>query len=104
MFISNREYEELIEAQELKNKLEEEVQRLSELISAEVKDCKVGVWCKDCQHMGKDYSFVKKKEIDDLTGYLMWTKNITGGEVQFCKKHLHDICPEFELRKYFFGK
>lgn len=75
----------------LNAELELEVQRLSELISAEVKDCKIGPWCKDCKHIGRDMAIVT--EIG-LMGYRFIKES--GGEVQYCKKHLHNICQEFD--------
>lgn len=53
-----------------------EIKRLTEMLSAKATDCHVGVWCEDCVHSGK----------------------AAAGEVIYCKKHLHKICPEFEIR------
>lgn len=94
MFIKRSEYERLREAEQLNTELELEVKRLAELISAEVKDCQIGPWCCDCQHMGRDEAVVMK--YDSLLG-LRFIK-AHGGEVQYCKKRLHEMCPEFERR------
>ena len=90
MWISKRRYDRLKTCEEMVDELEKEVKRLEDIISAEVKDCKVGIWCKDCQHMECDHS--------ETYGYIMNSPyvNATAGEVQYCKKHLHEICPEFE--------
>jgi hypothetical protein len=91
MFIKRREYERLVNSDKIRKNLEKEVKRLAELISAKVTDCKVGPWCEGCQHIGTDdadligerlfeYIYVKEK----------------AGRVTYCKKHLHEICPEFE--------
>ena len=42
MFIGRKEYERLVNSDKIRQKLEEEVKRLAEQISAEVKDCNVG--------------------------------------------------------------
>lgn len=54
MFIRQKEYERLVNSDKIRKNLEQEVKRLAELISAKVTDCKVGPWCKDCQHIGTD--------------------------------------------------
>lgn len=93
MWISSKEYERLQDDSRLKLELEKEVKRLAELISAEVKDCKIGPWCKDCQHIGCDISTIFYEE----SILSPWVKELTG-EVQYCKKHLHEICPEFDMK------
>ena len=60
-------------------------------ISAEVKDCKVGPWCKDCQHIGTDDADLLGERLFEY----MYIKE-KAGRVTYCKKHLHEICPEFE--------
>lgn len=100
MFIKRKEYErlrkadeenaELREVERLNKELEAEVERLAELISSEVKDCKVGPWCNDCQHVGYDSAKVYDSGI--FGRYV----EACAGSVQYCKKHLHEICPEFE--------
>lgn len=90
MFIKREEYERLQKADEQNKELEAEVKRLAELISSEVKDCKVGPWCKDCQHVGYDSAKVYGSGL--FGNYV----KALAGSVQYCKKHLHEICPEFE--------
>ena len=86
-FVSKEKYEIL---EKTKAELEKEVQRLSALISAETKDCHIGVWCNDCKHKGFDSAPIKKPEL------FGWVTRGQTGEVTYCKKHLHEICPEFE--------
>lgn len=90
MFVDRNEYEKLRDRAKLANKLEEECQRLAELISAENKDCRVGGWCKNCKYLGEDLSLITEPWIG--CGYI---KEL-GGKVQYCMKHLREICPEFE--------
>lgn len=94
MWIRREEYEKLQTDSMLKKKLEDEVERLAELISAEVKDCKVGPWCKECKYIGTDKSEVYNP-IHPV--HPSWMAN-TAGRVQYCKKHLYEVCPEFELK------
>ncbi len=93
MWINRNEYDRLRDCELMKIKLEEEVSRLSELISSKVEDCKVGPWCKGCRHTGQDSS---KLYAWDCLGE-SYVKEVAG-EVQYCKKHLHEVCPEFERK------
>ena len=90
MFISSSKYYDLVNKAELKEELEEEVKRLAEMISAEVKDCKIGPWCKECTHLGRDRSILSTKAL-----YGPFISEVAGNVV-FCKKHIHEQCPEFE--------
>lgn len=92
MWIKRNEYNRLKDCERMKSKLEDEVKRLAELISAQVEDCKIGVWCKDCQHFGTDRSLFEDFGIHN--SYIMEVDGI----VKYCKKHLHELCPEFEPR------
>lgn len=97
MFIHRNEYEKLCDRAKLVDELEKECQRLADAISAEVKDCKIGVLCKDCKFLGEDRSIVKDNTITLGLPYSLYVKECSG-EVQYCKKHLYEICPEFEDR------
>ena len=46
----------------------------------------MGPWCEDCIHCGRDYS-----KIEERFEYRY------AGSVYFCKKHIHELCPEFEM-------
>ncbi len=94
MWIKRKEYVRLKGCERMNRELEQEVKRLADLVSAEVKDCRVGAWCGDCKYVGRDRAEVETGSFFEA----MWTRGIAG-EVQYCKKHLHDICPEFELDK-----
>ena len=95
MFISSSKYYDLVNKAELKEELEEEVKRLAEMISAEVKDCKIGPWCKECTHLGRDRSILTSGIPIGSTIYGPFISEIAGNVV-FCKKHIHEQCPEFE--------
>lgn len=97
MFVNRNEYEKLRDRAKLVDELEKECQRLADMISAEVKDCKVGVWCNDCKFLGKDKSVIKDSIPIWGLPYSSFIKECAG-EVQYCKKHLYEICPEFEDR------
>lgn len=86
MWIKKSEYERLKHCEQMKKKLDEETKRLAELISAQVEDCRVGPWCKDCVHIGYDVSKV----------YGIEHYEETAGQVIYCKKHIHEMCKEFE--------
>jgi len=95
MWISKKRYEELEISEKMRIQLSEEVTRLAEKITEQVKDCRVGPWCKDCMHYGRDKSVVY-----DCNPFLMLDLVIAeDGVVQYCKKHLHEICPEWEERE-----
>lgn len=51
----------------------------------------VGPWCKDCQHIGTDDADLLGERLFEY----MYVKE-KAGRVTYCKKHLHEICPEFE--------
>lgn len=87
MFIKREKYKQICE---LKDELEKEVQRLANQITSQTKDCKMGEWCRDCVHLGRDFSAIEYERSEGL-----WHSEICGKAV-YCKKHLHEICPEFE--------
>lgn len=98
MFIFKKEFQRLVECEKLKDELEKEVQRLADLITSQTKDCKMGVWCKDCRHCGTDKSVVENYLWDNGSIIDWFFINTSGGEVMYCKKHLHEICKEFEMK------
>lgn len=100
MWINKNKYDRLKQCEDMlrecthmKHKLEEEVKRLADAISDKVEDCKVGFWCKDCKYVGYDHS-----EIKDYDTYGDLYIREVAGKVQYCKKHLHEVCPEFERK------
>lgn len=95
MWIKRNEYERLCKLkktnrslEEMNSALEEEIKRLSSLISSQNSDCKIGPWCNDCIHVGRDRSVV-------YDGGSPYAEKVSG-EVIYCTKHIHDMCPEFE--------
>lgn len=76
----------------LKERLENEIIRLSELISEKTTDCNVGIWCEDCVHCGRDSEIIYRCK--DFSGIWIFED---AGKVIYCKKHIHDICPEFDF-------
>lgn len=95
MRIRSDEYVRLKDCERMNVELEKEVKRLAELVSAEVEDCKIGPWCKDCKHCGYESSEIGNAFYE---GVFIGYAARTGGRVQFCKKHLHELCPEFEQK------
>ena len=94
MWIKSDEYNRLIKSEKMHKELELEVKRLAALITEKTEDCNMGPWCYDCKHLGKDRSTTYC--FDGFFGFSMVDQ--TSGEVMYCKKHLHEICPEFELK------
>lgn len=103
MWIKKDEYNNLInernrlktEVQEkniMNEALEKETRRLASLITEKVDDCNMGPWCHDCVHLGEDGV--------DFSGHIFFSprNRIQEGKVTYCKKHLHEICPEHEMR------
>lgn len=91
--LKEKKYKELATRAKLADALEKECQRLADLITAETKDCKMGPWCKECSHRGVEYSQVEE---DGFFGSYVVAE---GGNVYYCKKHIHEQCPEFENRR-----
>lgn len=74
------------------NALEEEVKELAEKITAQTTDCNIGAWCNDCKHFGYGRAEYIKRNLGDFGMFV----REECGVVRYCKKHLHDICKEFE--------
>lgn len=91
MWIKRKEYNRLKRVEKMNNELEKEIGRLAEQISVQTENCKVGVWCKGCIHMGHDFS-----QVDHYSYWEYGAKDVCGNVI-YCKKHLHELCPEFEM-------
>lgn len=91
---NNRLAEENSSLSERNIELNHEVQRLAALISASNKECSVGPWCKDCDHIRSDKSITRGLETEFAPGKYYYTNPIVEGEVMYCSKHLHELCPE----------
>lgn len=82
--------------------LQKEVERLaSELIikSKEETGCAVGPWCKGCIHVAVEAASYMAHIVDttyesEFSNTFRVTDEV--GRVMYCRKHIHDICPEFE--------
>ncbi len=94
MFIRRKEFFELQDYKKRCKSLEDEVQRLSALVTAEVKECKIGPWCKDCQHCGYDSAKTMEFALPFGYSYVAYVD----GQTQYCKKHTHEMCPEIDIR------
>ncbi len=95
MWISRDKYDDMNISVRMVPKLREEIKRLSNQITSQTTDCKMGAWCKDCAHLGSDKSTATVYVGGDILGYV---QTYTDGYVEYCKKHLHEICPEFETK------
>ena len=87
--ISEDEYERLKTYALIKEEHEREIINLTNQISAQVTDCNVGPWCDGCKHRGS-------ADVYDATRYMTghWTV-VRDKKIQYCKKHLREVCPEF---------
>ena len=105
MFVSTKKYDEVIrdkyrltkENENLSKRniaLNAEVKRLSSLISASNKDCNVGPWCNDCKHMRSDTAVSAETELDFVSRMYYQTDVFVDGDIIYCAKHLHELCPE----------
>lgn len=108
MWISQKEYNRIKDRDDIhlqKNVLEQELKvcnfrieqlnmetkRLARLISEKTGDCQVGPWCDGCVHCGTD------KATTDMFQNTLRFSHYIDGEVRFCKKHIHELCPEYEF-------
>lgn len=81
---------------ERNRELTKEIERVVNENHLMVKDagCEVGEWCKDCIHCG--YAFIEKEQYATCGWYLY---DIPEKKLIYCKKHIHEICSEFEKMK-----
>lgn len=79
--------------------LNAEVKRLAALISASNKECNVGPWCNDCEHMRSDRVVTAGEEQEIAPGRYYRMSAIVDGDVMYCAKHLHELCPEHSKHK-----
>ena len=82
--------EEKAELADRNEKLNEEIKKLADIISSSNKECSIGPWCKDCDHVRHDKYGVQKRS--RWGGY--YYANPDEDEVMYCVKHLHELCPE----------
>lgn len=70
------------------------VQKLSEEISKQTLNCKIGPWCQDCQHK-------KNAIIGDIYNAQICANQhswyeVINNNIIYCGKHTHELCPEWE--------
>lgn len=108
LLVKKEKYESLKnENSKLKNQLNIEkenhertkqaVKDLSQEISGKTSECNIGPWCRDCQHKRVAPIGKQKKITIGNTWY-----EISKNGINYCGKHTHDLCPEWELRTNFF--
>ena len=68
-----------------------EIKRLTKEISSKNSDCNVGPWCENCKH--KDIAQTGKTSFSRYGNPWFF---IDGEEIQYCRKHLNEFCPEWE--------
>lgn len=96
-----KEYEDIISDLQVELRREQEnhkiankeIIRLTSEISAQVKNCNIGVWCNNCAH--RAYASTGKLKRDSVLNNSAYYY-VDGENIQYCKKHLHELCPEWE--------
>lgn len=83
------------EYNEMKRRLTEETERLADLLSAKVDDCKIGAWCSECKYLKEDSSEIGSHYCDPVSG-AWYYRDDSAGHVRYCRKHFEDFCPEYE--------
>ena len=79
--------------------LNDEIKRLTDELNAKVIDCNVGPWCYKCKYSSSTYT-MNRNNIE----YLMknsWARYTCNDhtKIQYCSKHLRELCPEFNNMK-----
>lgn len=101
MIISREKYDALLDELDREKKknaeLQKETRRLADAISANNESCRVGAWCTDCEHIRYDKSVITTDNCDP--SILCFTTKYIEGEVMYCAKHLHELCPEHSKHK-----
>lgn len=80
-----------------------EIKRLTDELNAQITDCNVGTWCKDCKYSSIATVYMKNKKDDNFTMRRNWFQPICDEDneyttIRYCSKHLHEICSEFETK------
>ena len=102
MFISREKYYELLDCKNINEELEKEIKRLELALNTRERTCKVGPWCENCDHWIIDKSEIISSSAEDMTldelyyGFSMPTT--IGGEIGYCNKYLHTLCPDFKRK------
>lgn len=103
MFISRDEYIKLKDCKNMNVELEKEIQRLEYLLNTREKTCKIGPWCQNCSHWVNDKSIIISEKMhyytmDDMYYGLPIPEEI-GGEIGYCNKYIHTLCPDFLIKE-----
>ena len=69
------------------------IKQLTEEISGQTKDCKMGPWCEGCKH--RRYVYVQDN-IVNFGIYVHIREEKDRRIMEYCGKHIHEICPEWE--------
>jgi len=93
MWIRRDKYERLLRLREENLNLRKDIKRLAEMVSAETESCKVGAWCEDCKYIAYTRHTPMNMDLSE-SAY----SHASDGRVMYCKKHLAEICAEFEWR------
>lgn len=79
-----------IQLRQEKSELQDEIVRLTGIISAKTENCQVGPWCNGCVNMGisgRMYGFENKENRHYFTD--------ENGSLIYCKKYLSELCSEY---------
>lgn len=76
--------------------LNDEIKRLTDELNAKITGCNVGSWCNKCKYSSTTY-IANKSNIEYLAKN-PWMKDVYDDytRIQYCSKHLREICQEFE--------
>jgi hypothetical protein len=103
VFISKDKYYRLLDCKEINAELEKEIKRLEHMLNTKERTCKIGPWCEKCGHWVKDDSKIISNFSNEYTSEdAYWGATLPekiGGEVGYCNKRVHNLCPDFILNK-----
>lgn len=88
---------------EERDALKKEVKRLAAQITnmaTKATGCTAGPWCEDCAHRGVESApYRTYYDMEDFAKRHNTVYQIAeSGTVWYCKKHIHDICPGFDIK------
>ena len=102
MFIKKSTYHELLDCKSLNIELEKEIKKLEYMLNIKDTTCKVGPWCENCEHWVIDKSEIISSSAEDMTldelYYGLSMPTVIGGEIGYCNKYLHTLCPDFKRK------
>ena len=75
----------------------ESTKELTQQISGQTEDCKMGPWCKGCKHRKYVYTQSKWAIKGINCGYFTSKRDDDNRcKMEYCSKHIHELCPEWE--------